>query len=142
MKALEMYDLQRFVSAQEDNYGVALSELRRGRKVTHWIWYVFPQLRAIGFSERSKFYGIEDIYEARAYLDDPILGPRYLTCVATLLIHEGQKINDIMGNVDEKKLLSSLTLMDRAGGGDLVHKAIKKFYFGKKCEFTERLLNE
>lgn len=136
-----MYDLERFCEAQTRDYNTALDEIRNGRKVSHWIWYIFPQLDELGFSARAKYYGIGDIGEARAYLDHPVLGPRYLACVDALLEHVGQPIEDIMGSeVDAKKLRSSLTLMRAAGGGVLVQKALEAFYGGVPCAETEAIL--
>ncbi|MDU8946706.1 DUF1810 domain-containing protein [Ovoidimarina sediminis] len=136
-----MYDLERFVAAHEQDYETALSELRLGKKTSHWIWYIFPQLKGLGYSERSKFYGIEDIHEARAFLNDPVLGPRYLSAVEALLGHSDIPIEDIMGVVDAKKLRSSLTLMQLAGGGPILRKALDAFFDGELCQNTLKLLN-
>lgn len=135
-----MFDPKRFILAQEDNYDVALTELRIGKKNSHWMWYIFPQLKALGFSYRSRFYGIEDLDEARAYLDDPMLGPRYLACVQALLAHKGTPPELIMGSVDSKKLRSSLTLMQLAGGGATVQDALNSFFGGQKCVETQRMI--
>lgn len=140
-----MYDLERFVEAQERDYEIALREIRDGRKVSHWIWYVFPQLGGLGHSDRAKYYGIKDIHEAQAYLEHPVLGPRYLECVAAVLGHEGEgkRIEDIMGgSLDAKKLRSSLTLMRAAGGGALVEKALQALYGGKECTATLAILRD
>ena len=132
-----MYDLDRFVDAQDEDYQTELFELKRGRKQSHWIWYIFPQLGSLGYSYRAKFYGLEDVEEARAYMDHPVLGPRYLACVETLLAHSDRPIRSIMGSdVDVDKLLSSLTLMQRAGGGDRISQAIESFYNGRTCAKT------
>jgi uncharacterized protein (DUF1810 family) len=115
-----MYDLECFILAQERDYDRALLELEAGRKMTHWIWYIFPQLETLGYSERAKFFGISGIKEARAYMKHPILGPRYLKCIAAIINHKGQPIEEIMGgDLDAKKLSSSLTLMLTAGEGDV-----------------------
>ena len=136
-----MEDLERFVVAQEDAYETAFGELSEGRKLNHWIWYIFPQLETLGYSHSSKFFGISDIVEARAYMDHPILGARYLKCVAALLKHQNQPIEVIMGSsVDAKKLRSSLTLMLLAGGGPEVRKALNVFYDASACEATVREL--
>ena len=137
-----MYDLDRFVDAQDEDYETALFELKRGRKQSHWIWYIFPQLASLGYSYRAKFYGLDDLDEARAYLDHPVLGPRYLTCVEILLAHADRPIRSIMGSdVDVDKLLSSLTLMQRAGGGDRITDAIALFYEGRTCPKTNDMLS-
>ncbi len=135
-----MYDLDRFISAQARDYAIALRELRDGRKTSHWMWYIFPQLASLGSSDRSRYYGLGGLGEAKAYLDDPVLGPRYLACVEALLAHDGKPIREIIGNVDAKKLRSSLTLMDAAGGGPLLRKALEVFYGGTPCDRTVQTL--
>jgi uncharacterized protein (DUF1810 family) len=138
-----MHDLERFVVAQEQDFAVALDEIQNGRKVSHWIWYVFPQLRDLGHSDRARHYGIQDISEARAYLEHPILGPRYLTCVRALLRHSARRIESIMGGtLDAKKLQSSLTLMMAAGAGDTVQMALETFFDGKACARTNAILEQ
>lgn len=140
---LEMHDLERFVAAQDRDFAVALDELRDGQKVSHWIWYVFPQLRSLGHSDRAIYYGIEDISEARAYLEHPILGPRYLTCVRALLRHSARPIESIMGGtLDARKLQSSLTLMMAAGAGNTVQMALDTFFDGKACARTNDILDQ
>lgn len=136
-----MYDLGRFIKAQESNYEVALAEIKRGMKTSHWIWYIFPQLEGLGFSKRSQFFGVKDVDEARAFLGDPILGPRYVECVNALLSNSNTPIEDIVGPLDAKKLQSSLTLMLKAGGGPTVEKAIEEFYGGELCETTIQKLS-
>jgi len=136
-KDCQMKDLERFVLAQEREYGTALKELEDGQKKSHWIWYIFPQLETLGYSERAKFYGLADLEEARAYMDHPMLGPRYLKCVSALMRHEDSPIEETMsGKVDARKLRSSLTLMQAAGGGFEVHKAINVFFDGETCTET------
>lgn len=104
------FDLQRFVGAQAHDYAAALAELRAGRKTTHWIWYVLPQLRGLGRSSRATFYGIADADEARAYLAHPVLGPRLLECVAAMNAHTGLTATQILGGIDAQKFRSCLTL--------------------------------
>jgi uncharacterized protein (DUF1810 family) len=137
-----MYDLDRFVTAQAKDYAIALREIRNGKKTSHWMWYIFPQLASLGSSDRSKYYGLEGLGEAKAYLDDPVLGDRYLACVEALLAHHGEPIDEIMGHVDAKKLRSSLTLMDAAGGGPLLRKALDVFYGGTRCDRTVQTLRD
>ena len=136
-----MYDLERFITAQEQDFDTALRELRDGRKQSHWIWYIFPQLAELGYSYRAKYYGLEDLHEARAYMGHPVLGPRYLACVDALLQHQGLPTEVLMGGeVDAKKLRSSLTLMEAAGGGAQVRQAIDTLFFGALCSATKVLL--
>jgi len=138
-----MYDLERFITAQQDDYSTALQELKEGRKVNHWIWYIFPQLESLGYSYNAKFFGIADLDEARAYMNHPVLGPRYLTCVEAVLKHDGKAPEIIMGNdVDAKKLRSSLSLMAAAGGGATLRKAIDIYFSGETCPDTKDKLAE
>ena len=104
------FDLDRFVTAQAVNYADALRELRAGRKETHWMWYVLPQLRGLGRSDFAHFYGLTGLEEARAYLAHPILGPRLLDCARAILSHPDRSAERIMGRVDGQKLQSTATL--------------------------------
>jgi len=136
------FDLDRFIEAQEADYETALRELKNGQKVSHWIWYIFPQLAELGYSDRAKYYGLEGLEDARAYMDHPVLGPRYLKCVEALMEHQGRPIAEIMGGeIDAKKLRSSLTLMLAAGGGEEVERALDAFYEKSKCHETSRSLD-
>lgn len=125
-----MEGLDRFVRAQADSYDTALAELRAGRKRSHWMWYVFPQIAGLGASAMARRYAIRDLDEARAYLADPLLGPRYLSCVEALLPHRGIAPEAIMGGIDALKLRSSLTLFDRAGASPVVGEALTAFFDG------------
>ena len=111
----DTFDLERFVEAQEagGTYARALEELRTGRKVSHWMWFVFPQRAGLGLSETSRRYAITSPAEARAYLDHPILGPRLVESAEALLTHEGVSASEVMGEVDAIKLRSSMTLFAR-----------------------------
>lgn len=123
-------DLQRFVSAQAHDYAAALAELRAGRKTTHWIWYVLPQLRGLGRSSRATFYGIADAHEARAYLAHPVLGPRLLECVAAMNAHTGLAADEILGGIDAQKFRSCLTLFLAVDPGNAPLRAALDKYFG------------
>ena len=100
------YDLGRFLHAQEDDYERALSEIASGRKRSHWMWYIFPQLDGLAFSSTSKHYSIKGLDEARAYLDHPILGPRLLECAEAAVRVEGRTATEIFGSPDDLKLRS------------------------------------
>jgi uncharacterized protein (DUF1810 family) len=102
--------LERFVAAQEDVYPRALAELRRGRKESHWMWFVFPQIAGLGRSETARFYTIASTVEAHAYLAHPVLGPRLRECAEAVLTHAGLSAETIFGPVDAVKLRSSMTL--------------------------------
>jgi uncharacterized protein (DUF1810 family) len=110
------YNLQRFVAAQNaaGTYERALSELRAGRKRSHWIWFVFPQIAGLGHSPNARAYAISSLAEAKAYLADTLLGPRLLECVRALLAIEGKSAPEILGEIDAIKLCSSMTLFATA----------------------------
>jgi uncharacterized protein (DUF1810 family) len=123
------YDLDRFASAQAGIYERALAELRAGRKRSHWMWFVFPQLRGLGRSDTSHRYGIEDLDEARAYLADPVLGRRLREAFAAVTAAPGTA-EEILGPIDATKLRSSATLFLRAGPGDPRFQAVLDRFFG------------
>ncbi|MGI5241507.1 DUF1810 domain-containing protein [Dactylosporangium sp. CA-139066] len=108
------YQLSRFVEAQEHAYADALDELRRGRKTSHWMWFVFPQVAGLGRSATAQRYAIASLDEARAYLQHPVLGPRLLECADALLADETHTAEAILGAVDAMKLRSSMTLFAHA----------------------------
>lgn len=130
-----MPDLDRFVSAQNGVWPTALAELKAGRKTTHWMWFIFPQLRSLGRSGTAKFYGIEDLDEARDYLAHPVLGPRLIEAAQAVAAHEDLDAESIMGPVDVLKLRSSATLFLRAGAPEM-QKVLDRFYGGKGCALT------
>lgn len=129
--------LDRFVEAQQDVYPVALSELRQGRKQSHWMWFIFPQLRGLGRSEMSHFYGIADLDEARRYLAHPVLGQRLVECARAVLAHTGQRPETIMGAVDAGKLRSSATLFSAVEGAtDEFGQILAGFFDNRPCRMT------
>ena len=137
------YDLARFVKVQEFNYTKALSEIQNGRKRTHWMWYIFPQLKELGRSSTAKYYGIENIEEATEYLNHPVLGARLNEISEALLSNEKSNPYEVMGAIDGLKLCSSMTLFAEVIGYDSVFgRVIEKYYDGKKDENTVRLLRE
>jgi len=109
------FDLRRFVDAQRDVYDRAASELRSKRKVSHWMWFVFPQLRGLGVSEASRFYGVSGLAEATAYLEHPLLGARLREGVEILLAIDGRTAEEILGRIDAVKLRSCLTRASNSG---------------------------
>lgn len=134
-------DLQRFLSAQETSYATALAEIKRGRKTSHWMWYVFPQLHGLGFSETARFYGIRDAHEAAAYLRHPVLGRRLLEISQALLALESTDATRILGSPDDLKLRSSMTLFAALENADPVfQRVLDKFYHGTKDPKTLQLL--
>ena len=135
-----MPSLTRFHEAQADLYGTALAELQAGRKRSHWMWFIFPQLASLGRSGNAKYYGIDDAEEARAYLDDPVLGPRLIACAEAVLSHPDRSAEEIMGGIDAMKLRSSATLFREAGGGASFQRILDTFYGGEPCGRTLREL--
>ena len=133
------YDLARFVAAQADTYETAFGELTRGRKRSHWMWFMFPQLRGLGHSAMSERYGIGSLDEARAYLAHAVLGPRLRACVAALQDHVGLTAIEVFGDVDAMKLRSSLTLFAEAGGEQILDAALTR-WCGDPDPATLRLL--
>jgi uncharacterized protein (DUF1810 family) len=127
-------DLQRFVDAQDSagTYDRALAELRAGRKVSHWMWFVFPQRAGLGQSAMSREYAIDSCEEARAYLEHPVLGPRLVECAEALLAHEDKSAEEIMGGIDAVKLRSSMTLFARAAPQQPVFaQVLERYYAGE-----------
>ena len=135
------FDLARFVRAQEGEYGRALAELRGGRKRSHWMWYIFPQLAGLGSSETSRRYAIRSIDEARAYLEDPVLGPRLRECGEAVLGVEGRSAREILGSPDDLKLRSCATLFARASPpGSVFERLLARYFGGEPDPATLRLL--
>lgn len=135
------YDLERFVIAQDRVYDEVLDELRRGRKTSHWMWFVFPQVAGLGFSAMSARYAIESLDEARAYLAHPVLGPRLRECAGLVLAAAGASAESIFGSIDALKLRSSMTLFHRAAPEDPLFRLVLERYFsGVPDQLTDRLL--
>ena len=123
------YDLNRFLEAQATNYADALAELRAGRKRSHWMWYVFPQIAGLGNSAMSARYSIRSEDEARAYLAHPILGPRVVECAEAVLAIKNRSARDIMGSPDDWKLRSSATLFAEVSEpGSVFERVVKQYY--------------
>jgi uncharacterized protein (DUF1810 family) len=135
------FHLQRYVAAQQQNYDTALAELRAGRKRSHWIWYVFPQLRGLGSSAMADRYGISGIEEARAYLAHPVLGPRLRECARVVAAIERGSAEEVFGWPDNLKVRSSMTLFSMATDDDAEFRAVlDRFYGGELDPVTvERL---
>lgn len=137
------YDLARFVEAQRGDYDCALAELRGGRKRTHWMWYVFPQLRGLGSSAMAARYAIQSAAEADAYLGHPVLGPRLIACAEAALDVRGQSAHDIFGSPDDLKLRSSAALFAHVTPpGSVFHRVLDRFFDGRPDPATIRLLDE
>lgn len=136
-----VFNLHRFVSAQENTYDRALTELRRGLKMSHWMWFIFPQVVGLGSSEIARRYAIVSLEEAQAYLAHPLLGARYRGCVATLQDLIGTTAEAVFGPVDAAKLRSSLTLFAEAAPEEpLFEAALQRWFAGSKDEKTLAIL--
>lgn len=137
------FELDRFVTAQDagGGYRTALAELRQGRKRSHWIWFVFPQLAGLGHSPMAQRYAIGSLAEARAYLADPVLGPRLIEVSSVLLALDAGSAEQILGTIDAVKLRSSMTLFHRAEPDQPVFSAVLERYFESAPDpLTDRLL--
>jgi uncharacterized protein (DUF1810 family) len=132
MQAEDPYDLERFVTAQDNagTYDRAVAELRAGRKATHWMWFVFPQIAGLGYSPASRTYAISSLDEARAYLAHPVLGPRLIECAAILTAVPARTAEHVFGEVDALKLCSSMTLFMHTAPGEPVFRQVLDQYFG------------
>ncbi len=134
MATPDPFDLQRFVAAQADIYQEALDEIRNGRKQTHWMWFIFPQLAGLGMSPTSQHYGITGLPEAAAYLSHSLLGPRLIECSEAALLVAGRSARDIFGSPDDMKLRSSATLFARVTDANSVFRRILGQYFGGQLD--------
>ncbi len=139
--ARDPHDLSRFVRAQEDDYEGALSEIKSGRKRSHWMWYIFPQFDGLGFSSTSRRYSIKSLGEAEAYLSHPVLGPRLSECAVAALGVEGRSAYEIFGSPDDMKLRSCATLFACASPpGSIFDALLDKYFRGERDGETLRLL--
>ncbi len=139
----DVYDLERFVAAQDagGTYDQAAAELRGGRKTSHWMWFIFPQIAGLGHSATARRYAISSLDEARAYLRHPVLGPRLAECARLVAQGRGRTAEQIFGGIDAQKLRSSMTLFARADPDEHVFGQVLSHYFdGVPDEATDRLL--
>lgn len=125
------FDLQRFINAQDGHYEKALDELQAGRKRSHWMWFIFPQIAGLGTSSMAQYYAIASLAEARAYVQDPLLGPRLVACTAAINTHAGQPARHILGTPDDLKFRSSMTLFALVAPAEAVFAtALQRFFDG------------
>ncbi|MCK1402266.1 DUF1810 domain-containing protein [Bradyrhizobium sp. 4] len=136
------FDLKRFVRAQDPVYRDIQGELTRGRKQSHWMWFVFPQVAGLGFSAMSQRYAIASRAEAKAYLAHPILGPRLIECTRLVLAIEGRTINAILGAPDDAKFRSSMTLFDAVSNEPVFDEALAKYFSGERDGATLEILSK
>jgi uncharacterized protein (DUF1810 family) len=134
------FDLQRFVDAQEPVYQRVLEELRRGRKASHWMWFVFPQIAGLGSSAMAQRFAIGSNAEAAAYLKHDVLGPRLVECTRLVLAARDRSITDILGSPDDMKFRSSMTLFDAVSTQPIFSDAIEAFYTEGKDPATLSIL--
>ena len=133
-------NIERFLDGQRFGYGTALAEIRAGQKRSHWIWYVFPQLKGLGHSPNSVFYGIDGLGEAKEYLSHPVLGQRLREITQALLDNPGKDIECIMPGIDAVKLKSSMTLFDAACPDDIFNDVLQKYYGGQRDQRTLEMI--
>jgi len=135
-------NLQRFIHAQKSDYSIALSEIKTGKKRSHWIWYIFPQIAGLGYSETSKFYSLKSLHEAEEYLKHPVLGPRLIEISNTLLDLDSDDALSIFGSPDDQKLKSSMTLFSILPATNPVFQSVlDKFFHGLRDAKTLEILN-
>ena len=140
---MNINSLVRFLAAQENTYEVALAEIKRGKKRTHWMWYIFPQLRGLGQSRMAHAYGISGLEEAKAYLAHSVLSERLLEICSALLEHKDKSAYDIFGDIDGMKLKSSMTLFALVSeDGSVFHQVLDAFCDGEKDKNTIILLSK
>ncbi len=138
-----MNDLKRFLDAQENDFERALAEIKRGRKQSHWMWYIFPQIAGLGLSETSRFYAVKDHAEAELYLAHPVLGARLVEISEALLEIEGKTANQIFGSPDDMKLKSSMTLFGALKNTNPIFQGVLDEYFnGTKDLRTLQLIDD
>lgn len=138
---MNINSLERFLEAQEHKYDIALKEIRAGKKRTHWMWYIFPQLRGLGRSQMAYTYGVNGIEEARKYLAHPILSARLIEITEALLEHKNKPAYKILGDIDDMKLKSCMTLFSLISeNGSVFHQALNYFFDGKQDLNTLNLI--
>lgn len=136
-------NLERFVKAQEHSYGNALREIKMGRKSSHWMWYIFPQIKGLGHSYNARYYAINDLDEARAYVEHSILNARLREITSELLKHKEVEVEHLMGSrIDAMKLRSSMTLFDIVSPNDIYNNVLDVFFEGKRCNSTLTMLKK
>ena len=126
---MDQYNLNRFIEAQMTTYEGAMLELTRGRKESHWVWYIFPQIEGLGRSDTAKLYSIKSLEEGRAYLEHPLLGPRLIEACEMLLSLKDASMDEVMGFPDDLKLLSSMTLFETLSDSNSIFTKIIELYF-------------
>jgi uncharacterized protein (DUF1810 family) len=140
---MDQYNLNRFIEAQMVIYEGAMLELARGRKDSHWVWYIFPQIEGLGNSDTIKLYAIKSLEEGRAYLKHPVLGPRLIKACEILLSLKDASMDEVMGFPDDLKLLSSMTLFEAlADSNSIFTKVIDVYFDSERDEISLKLIKE
>ena len=134
--------MELFIEAQERHYQLALTEVQAGKKQSHWIWYIFPQMRGLGRSYFAHMYGIRDREEAEEYLNHEVLGKRLREITAALLAHEERTAEEIFGDLDAMKVRSCMTLFDIISPEDIFSEVLRRFYSNTRCEITIAMLSK
>ena len=143
MNTQDTFNLQRFLDAQKNDYADALREIKQGYKQSHWIWYIFPQMRGLGHSSMAEYYGISSIEEARAYLDHPTLKARLIEISTVLLQHKGKSTAyEILGTIDAIKVRSSMTLFDHILPNAIFAEVLDAFYNSERDELTLKFISK
>ena len=135
-------NLERFIKAQEYNYKIALDEIRKGRKESHWIWYIFPQISGLGYSDMAKYYGINDLDEAKTYIDNEILGDRLIEISNELLKLNADDLIYVLGDIDTLKVKSCMTLFELVSDNSVFSEVLEKYYNGERDEKSLQLVKK
>ena len=135
-------NLERFIKAQEYDYKIALDEIRKGRKESHWIWYIFPQISSLGYSDMAKYYGINDLEEAKKYIDNEILGYRLIEISNELLKLNVKDLTYVLGDIDTLKVKSCMTLFELVSDNSVFSEVLEKYYNGERDERTLQLVKK
>ncbi|NDW10496.1 DUF1810 domain-containing protein [Dysgonomonas sp. 520] len=136
------YNLQRFIDAQNNIYEQVIKELKRGSKTTHWMWFVFPQIKGLGYSTTAIFYSISNLEEAKAYMENSILNNRLIECCLIILELKDKSANNIFGYTDAMKLKSSMTLFSLASDNLVFNQVLDMYFKGEKDNATLRIVNQ
>lgn len=135
-------NLERFIKAQEYDYKIALDEIRKGRKESHWIWYIFPQISSLGYSDMAKYYGINDLEEAKKYIDNEILEYRLIEISNELLKLNVKDLTYVLGDIDTLKVKSCMTLFELVSDNSVFSEVLEKYYNGERDEKTLQLVKK
>jgi uncharacterized protein (DUF1810 family) len=139
----DLFNLERFVAAQKSVYSTVIEELESGTKISHWMWFIFPQVEGLGKTETAKYYAIKSLDEAKSYVAHPLLGKRLQECIELVLDIDGKSANAVFGYPDNLKFKSSMTLfLVAAPHIDLFQRAINKYYDGQRDRVTIQILND